>query len=101
MAAAYRHHLPSSGLLGGALLPTIPAAWRRRFNASNIEVLSRIDDPVDPAIVDQLVEHFPDFRRAYDEDGLTVDEFDSFPPTVRPLRPFTDSWLDLVRTVQA
>jgi len=100
LAAAYRHHLHWSELIGGDLILTMPAAWQRRFNASNIEVRSRIDDPVDPAIVDQLVEHFPDFRRAYDEDGLTVDEFDSFPPTVRTLRQFTASWLDLVRTVQ-
>ena len=30
---------------------------------------------------------------------MTVDEFDTFPPTVRTLRQFTASYLDLVRTV--
>ena len=100
LAAAYRHHLHWSELIGGDLILTMPAAWQQRFNASSVEVRSRIDDPVDPAMVERLLEHFPDFRRAYDEDGLTVDEFDGFPPTVRTLRQFTASWLDLVRIVQ-
>ena len=48
----------------------------------------RIDDPVDSAILRQLEAHFPDFVRAYTEDGLAVEEFDRFPPTVRTLRQF-------------
>jgi transaldolase len=58
-------------------------------------VRPRIDDPVDPTAVEQLVAHFPDFRRAYSEDGLTNDEFDSFPPTVRTLRQFIAACTDL------
>ena len=55
----------------------MPSVWQRRFNASAVEVRPRIDDPVDPAIVAELAARFPDFRRAYEPDGLTVDEFDS------------------------
>jgi transaldolase len=42
----------------------------------------------------------PDFRRAYEPDGLTVDEFDSFGATVRTLRGFIASYQELVATVR-
>jgi len=43
-----------------------------------------------------LYRHFLDFRRAYDEGGLTIEEFDTFGPTVRTLRGFISSYHDLV-----
>ena len=60
-----------SELIGGDVVITMPAAWQRRFNASSIEVRPRMDEPVAPAIVDELRTHFPDFVRAYEPDGLT------------------------------
>ena len=48
----------------------------------------------------ELYERLPDFRRAYDADGLTVDEFDSFGATVRTLRQFIGSYQDLVAIVR-
>ena len=65
-----------------------PYAWQVRFNASDIEVRSRIDQPVESRIVEQLNKKFADFRRAYEENGLRVEEFDTFPPTRRTLRQF-------------
>lgn len=55
----------------------------------------RIDDPVDPVVVDALLTHFADFRRAYNEDGLSVEEFDRFAPTRRTLRQFIAACADL------
>ena len=40
-------------------------------------------------------EGLEDFRRAYNEGGLTSAEFDSFPPTVRTLRQFIAACHDL------
>jgi transaldolase len=77
-----------SELIGADAIVSPPYAWQKRFNASDIEVRSRIDDPVDPRLMDQLLGHFADFRRAYAEDGLTPAEFDSFGSTVRTLRQF-------------
>jgi len=99
LAAAYRHHLHWSELIGGDLIMTMPYQWQRRFNASAVEVRSRIDDPVPAAYVEQLYERIPDFRRAYDEDGLTVEEFDGYGATVRTLRSFVAAYWDLVRTI--
>jgi transaldolase len=58
-----------------------------------------MDDPVDPAYVDELLAQFPDFRRAYEPDGMAVDEFDDFPPTIRTLRMFISSYHDLLAAV--
>jgi len=99
LAAAIRHHLHWSEFIGGECVLTLPSAWQKRFNASAVEVRSRIDDPVDPAIVAELEARFPDFVRAYEPDGLTIDEFDAFPPTVRTLRGFVTSYHELLATV--
>ena len=99
LGAAIRHHLHWSELIGGDVIITMPASWQRRFNASDIEVRPRIDDPVDPAIVDLLRRHFPDFVRAYEPDGLDMSEFDGFGPSARTLRAFIASYHDLLHQV--
>ena len=99
LGAAIRHHYHWSELIGGDVVITLPSAWQRRFNASAVEVRPRIDEPVDPAIVAELQARFPDFVRAYEPDGLGVDEFDTFPPTVRTLRAFIASYHDLLHGV--
>jgi transaldolase len=100
LGAAYRHHLHWSELIGGDIILTIPYEWQRWFNASDVEVKDRMAKQVDEETIDDLYRHFPDFRRAYDEDGLTIEEFDSFGPTVRTLRGFISSYHDLVSLVR-
>jgi transaldolase len=100
LASAFRNHMHWSELIGADAVISPPYAWQRRFNAGDIEVRPRIDDPVDPRVVEQLLAHFPDFRRAYSEDGLTVEEFDSFAPTVRTLRQFIAACTDLAILVR-
>lgn len=99
LGAAIRHHLHWSELIGGDVVLTLPAVWQRRFNASDVEVRPRMDTPVDPAIVRELEGHFPDFRRAYEPDGLPIEAFDTFGPTVRTLRAFIGSYHELLHQV--
>ncbi len=99
LGAAIRHHLHWSELIGGDVVITLPASWQRRFNASSVEVRPRMDDPVDPAIVDELRARFPDFVRAFEPDGLTPDEFDTFGPSARTLRAFVGSYHELLHQV--
>ncbi len=99
LGAAIRHHLHWSELIGGDVVITLPAPWQRRFNASSVEVRPRMDDPVDPAIVDELRRRFPDFVRAYEPDGMTPDEFDTFGPSARTLRAFIGSYHELLHQV--
>ena len=99
LAAAIRHHLHWSELIGGDIVITLPSVWQKRFNASDVDARPRIDDAVERATVDELLRHFPDFERAYEPDGLRVDEFDSFGPSVRTLRAFIGSYHDLLHLV--
>jgi transaldolase len=99
LGAAIRHHLHWSELIGGDVVITLPASWQRRFNASAVEVRPRIDEPVDPSTVDELERAFPDFVRAYEPEGLAIDEFDAFGPSVRTLRAFIGSYHDLLHQV--
>jgi transaldolase len=91
LAAAYRHHLHWSQFIGGEMILTMPYEWQKRFNASDVPIVERIHDPVDPALIDDLYTHIPDFRKAYDEDGMTIPEFDTYGATVRTLRTFIAS----------
>ncbi len=100
LAAAYRHHLHWSELIGGDIILTIPYAWQVRFNQSDIEVKERMSHPVPQEIISSLYDHFDDFRKAYDEDGLSADEFDSYGATVRTLRGFIGSYHDLVGVIR-
>jgi transaldolase len=87
LSAAFRNHMHWSELIGGDVVISPPHAWQKRFNASDVPVEPRIDTPVTPATLGAL-EKFADFRRAYTEGGLAVEEFDTFPPTRRTLRQF-------------
>jgi transaldolase len=88
LSAAFRNHMHWSELIGGDLVISPPCAWQKRYNESDIAVVPRIETPVDPKIVDTLLAKFPDFRRAYTEDGLSTSEFDTFGATRRTLRQF-------------
>ena len=100
LAAATRHHRHWSEFVGADMVVTLTHKWQQRFNASDVEVVSRIDSPVDPAIIDGLSEKFVDFRRAYEEQGLAPGEFDGFGPTKKTLYSFLVGYQDLVRVIR-
>lgn len=100
LAAAYRHRLHWTELVGGDVVLTMPHAWQVRFNGSGINPAERIDVPVAPAFVDDLRRRIPDFERAYEPDGMAPAEFETFGATVRTLRGFVASYHDLQGVVR-
>ncbi len=100
LAAAYRHHLHWSEFIGGDVILTIPSNWQKLFNNSEVKVVGRMDDPVAPEIIAELHRRVPDFRKAYDEDGMTVEEFDTYGATMRTLRGFIASYHELTRVIR-
>ena len=95
LSAAFRNHMHWSELIGGDIVISPPYSWQVRFNASDIEVRPRIDEPVNPKVVEELSRKFADFRRASSEGGIAIEEFDSFGPTRRTLRQFIAACHDL------
>ena len=59
LSAAFRNHMHWSEFIGGDVVISPPCAWQRRYNESDIEVISRIDTPVDPRIVETLLSQIP------------------------------------------
>lgn len=88
LSAAFRNHMHWSEFIGGDVVISPPFGWQKRINASRIEPTHRLDDPVDPRIVEDLYDNFPEFRKAYDEDGLGPEEFTHYGATARTLRQF-------------
>ena len=95
LSAAFRNYMQWSELVGGDLVVSPPFDWQVRINENEIPAENRIDIPVDEEIIRTLWKKVPEFRRAYDVDGMSVDEFDSFGPTRRTLRQFLEADAEL------
>lgn len=101
LSAAFRNALQWSELVGGDLVVSPPFDWQVRINENRIPVRPHaIDEPVDPVIVATLRDRLPEFVKAYDEDGMTVDDFERFGATVRTLRQFLEAAADLDRLIR-
>jgi transaldolase len=100
LSAAFRNHRHWSEFIGGDVVISPPFEWQKRYNASEVEVRPRMDQPVPPAIVAELEKRFPDFVRAYNEKGMAPAEFDAFGATRRTLRQFSRAVDDLVALVR-
>jgi transaldolase len=100
LAAAYRDFRHWTEFVGGDVTLTIPYEWQLKFNDSDVKPTPRMDIPVDPEIIDSLRSSIPDYRRAYDEDGLMVSDFDTYGATVRTLRSFHEASHDFVAVIR-
>jgi transaldolase len=100
LAAAYRHHMHWSELIGPDVILSMPYAWWKQFDASDVEVGPSLDRPVEPKVVSALLHHFEDFRKAFDEGAMTPPEFDRFGPTIHTLNQFIGGYHDLLGLVR-
>ena len=100
LSAATRNHMHWSEFIGGDVVVTLTHQWQKRFNASDIEVIPRMDIPVDSKITEALCAKFEEFRLAYEEDGLEIDAFDEYGPTRRTLRQFVEGYQRLAHTIR-
>ena len=100
LSAAFRNHMHWSEFIGGDVVISPPYSWQVRYNAGDVEAVPRIDNPVDPKIVRQLTAKFPDFARANSENGISIDDFDTFGSTRRTLRQFLAAGADLTAIIR-
>lgn len=100
LAAAYRNHHQWSEFIGGDISLTIPHKWIKRFNVSDITVINRIDEPVNPAIIEKLSKHIPDFNKAYQPDGMSIDEFDKYGVVNKTLLQFLRGYDELLNMIR-
>jgi transaldolase len=101
LAAAMRgtHHWAE--FIGGRCVITIPPSWQEKFDASPIELRSRIDEPIDPAVVADLSAKLPDFELAYREHAMTDRDFVRFGATRKTLHQFIGGYEQLLTFVRS
>lgn len=94
LVAAFRNVLQWSEFQGGDLVVSPPFGWQKLINDSDYEPVERMSADVDEHYLEQL-RRIPDFNRAYEVDGMSIEEFETFGPTARTLRQFLNADNDL------
>ena len=94
LSAAFRNIHHWSEFVGGDVVVSPPFKWQQLINAAEYQTVARMDTPVRQEYIDELMK-IEDFRRAYDPDGMTPDEFENFGPTRKTLRQFLEADADL------
>ncbi len=100
LAAAYRHELHWSQIVGPGVLQSIPYSWWTAFNQSDFAVRDTLSEPEDPAILEQLQQRFPDFSKVYRSDGLSSDAFQNFEATTHTLNQFIEGYDKLLFLIE-
>jgi transaldolase len=100
LIAAFRNHYHWSEFIGAEMSLTIPPDWQKKYNASDVEVKNRINNEVDPKIIAELQTKFPDFNKAYNENGMKAEEFEHFGATRRTLLSFIESYANLLNLIR-
>jgi transaldolase len=95
LSAAMRNHMHWSEFIGGDVVISPPFKWQERYNASGVTVEDRMGQPVDPKVLSALEGKFAEFRKAYEEKGMTVEQFDAYGATRRTLRQFCKATEDM------
>ena len=99
LGAAFRNTMQWSETIGPNVLQTIPYQNWKEFDAAEIDVRPSLAEPVDASHLNAL-NRIEDFRRAYEPDGMTPDEFAGFGPSIHTLNQFIDGYYDLLGIVR-
>ncbi len=87
-------------MVGGDMHVTINWSTAEELLASPPPVEDRFHQPLDAAEAKRLRAAVPDFRRAWDDDGLTVEEFEGFGPVQYFRDMFVAGWDKLLAALQ-
>lgn len=97
LSAAYRTPLQWLEFIGGDMIMTIPYKNQVPFNASDYEIVARMEDEVNPYYIKEL-RKLEDFVKAYDE--MSIEDFDTFGPVNKTLDQFAGGYDDLVKIIR-
>ena len=103
MPAAFRAPRQVAGLVGAVahmtIHPKIQAAVIKAEAEGTIKRRIAIDDPVDPDALARVAKALPEFKLAYEPEGLRPEEFDAFGATVMTLDGFDKTGWQKLRTL--
>ncbi len=90
LVAALRGAYHMTGLAGAGLVMSIHPKIQALLREPDVPRRVGIDQPVDPQVIARL-QRMPDFRRAYELEGMRPEEFITYGLTQRTLAQFYDS----------
>lgn len=100
LTAAYRNHYAWSAFMGGSVSMTLTRYYLEQVEKSGMDVKETMGEPVAEALVAQLKEKLPDFVRAYEEDGMKVEEFEHYGAFIICLEGFFKGYDDLLQMIR-
>jgi transaldolase len=90
LIAALRGNYHMTGLAGGDLVMSIHPTYQKSLLEEPVERVEKIDEPIPPAVQEKLY-RVPEFRKAYDPQGLSEKEMVAFGVTQRTLAQFVET----------
>lgn len=93
------HHFTE--FIGGDMAITLSPPVQEELIATNKSVTLRIDEFPPEEIIQELRKKLPDFRRAYDEDGLSVSEMRAFGPCIKLEQYFLEGFAELIKFIKS
>jgi transaldolase len=88
-----------TGLVGGRTAATINYSTVEEILALDPAVEATIDQALPDGLLTELLGKFADFRRAWEDDALAVDEFEDFGPVQHFRDSFVSGWNSLLAAV--
>ena len=83
------------------MIATLPPEWQVFINATGETINPDAINAREPEDkIARIRKHFPDFIKAYEEDGMKIEEFDEFGSSRKTLRQFIGGYEDLLRFVR-
>jgi transaldolase len=97
LVAAFRGNHHATEIAGADLIVSITPQYQETLQAEGVALEERIDRPVEPDVLGRLG-RLPEFRRAYEPDGMKPSEFVAYGVTQRTLCQFCEQgWNPLER----
>jgi len=100
LVAAYRNPYHWLDFIGAKMVLTIPYGWQVKYNNSDYEIVNRIDQPIEATVLAKLLK-LPEFVKAYDEHGLTQEEFEHYGAFTTTLNQFLGGYDDLCKLIRS
>lgn len=95
LVAAFRNVDHWQSFIGGDIILTIPYAWQKKYNNTDVKVIAHMDDPMDKELLRQL-NQLDEFRKAFEPDGLKLEDFEHYGAFLKTMNQFLQGYDELV-----
>lgn len=99
LVAAFRNDQHWESFIGGNVVLTITSDWQRKYNESDRTIQNNMDTPIPETILKELYK-LPEFIKAYEEDGLSLEEFEHYGAFLDTMQQFLSGYDELIHIIR-